>query len=148
MNRKGKYLFCPGIFLAAAIMGVSGCSARKLLPFDDKLVSSVDDDAKKEKAYMVDTPTPTPVPEPTATPTPTPGALQPLIDEADKFAVQNHTAGAALAFAAADLCARQTEPPQYVRQAVVYWVAKKRSLYAVDFKNFSNCRHVPSPLLV
>ena len=53
MNMKGKYLFCPGIFLAAAIMGASGCSARKLLPFDDKLVSSVDDDTKKEKAYMV-----------------------------------------------------------------------------------------------
>ena len=94
MNMKGKYLFCPGIFLAAAIMGASGCSARKLLPFDDKLVSSVDDETKKEKAYMVVTPTPTTVPEPTATPTPTPGALQPLIDEADKFAVQYDYDGA------------------------------------------------------
>ena len=94
MNKKGRYLFCTGVFLVCAALGGSGCSVRKLLPFEDKLVSSVDDDAKREKAYLAVTSTPTPTPEPTASPTPTPGALQPLIDEADTYAVQYDYDGA------------------------------------------------------
>ncbi len=91
MKKRCKILFFAGMILSLAALEGSGCSFKKILPFEDNPVSVVNDDAKREKAYLVqpkETPTPTPLPEPTGTPVPTPGAYQSVVDEADALAVQ------------------------------------------------------------
>ncbi len=91
MKRQRGLFFTGGMILAAAVLGGSGCSLKRILPFEDKVVSSVEDGKKKEKAYLVKpspSPTPTPIPTPTLSPTPTPGAYQRVLDQAAAYAVQ------------------------------------------------------------
>lgn len=79
----GRFLFWIALAGSACLLG--GCRV-KMLPFEDKVVE-VEDDTKEEakKAIEVEpSATPTPTPEPTATPIP----VQPILDEAEKYALQ------------------------------------------------------------
>ena len=88
-KRLGKVFFSC-LFLAG-ILTLWGCSSKKLLPFNDRLVSRVDDEVKPEKAVEVTVPA---TPTPTLSPTPTPLVVQPILDEAQKYITQYDYDGA------------------------------------------------------
>ena len=82
LKRGGKCVLLAGLALAMTLL-LGGCRV-EVLPFHDKVITTMEE-GKREKAWEVVPPaTPTPTPEPTPTQSP----VQPLLNEAKKMAAQ------------------------------------------------------------